>query len=496
MLESTVGHDGARVSDISIMQLLKGIGATALGADDAAITGVAYRADKVRPGDAFFCIPGFAHDGHDFAEQAADNGAAAIVVERQLAGVSAPQFLVGNTREALAYAASCIEGEPSRALDLVGITGTNGKTTTVYILDAIMRAAGRTTGLIGTVETRIAGERMGSSRTTPESSDLQHLLAQMRDAGVTSAAMEVSSHAIDLHRVDAVHFAAVAFTNLTQDHLDYHKTLEEYASVKRRLFTDFAVGARIVNIDDPFGARIAEEIPGVVTVGRDAGAMVRAADEELCATGARFALVTPQGIMQVDLPLAGPYNVSNAVVAAACALAVGIDLETVVAGLNAAPQVPGRLERVDIGQEFSVIVDYAHTPDSLEKALQAVKQVTPGRVIAVFGCGGDRDPAKRPLMGAAAALNADFSIVTSDNPRSEDPVGIILQVEDGMRDHGARYEVEVDRRKAIARAIALAEPGDAVLIAGKGHEDYQIFAEQTIHFDDREVAREELAARC
>jgi UDP-N-acetylmuramoyl-L-alanyl-D-glutamate--2,6-diaminopimelate ligase len=251
MLESTVGHDGVRVTEISMMQLLDGTGATALGAADVTVTGVAYRADSVRPGDAFFCIPGFAHDGHDFAEQAVARGASALVVQHEISGLDVPQFLVPHTREALAAAAARFEGEPSRALDLIGITGTNGKTTTVYILDAIMRSAGRTTGLIGTVETRVAGERTVSSRTTPESSDLQHLLAEMRDAGVTAAAMEVSSHAIDLNRVDAVHFAAVAFTNLTQDHLDYHKTIEEYASVKRRLFTDFSAGARIVNIDDP-----------------------------------------------------------------------------------------------------------------------------------------------------------------------------------------------------------------------------------------------------
>ena len=477
-------------------QLLDGVGGTALTVADVTVSGVAYRSDKVRPGDVFFCVSGFAHDGHDFAADAVERGAAALVVERELVGVDTPQFLVANTRAALAIASANFEGDPSRLVDVVGITGTNGKTTTVYLLDAILRAAGRTTGLIGTVETRVAGERMASSRTTPESSDLQHLLAEMRDAGVSAASMEVSSHAIDLHRVDAVRFAAVAFTNLTQDHLDYHHTLEEYASVKRRLFTDFSARARIVNIDDPYGADLAAAIPGVITAGRDAAAMVRAVAEDSSASGTRFTLVTPAGSASVDLPLAGAYNVSNALVAAGCALGIGIDLATVVAGLDAAPQVPGRFERVDVGQRFSVIVDYSHTPDSLEKALLAVKAVTIGRVIVVFGCGGDRDPAKRPLMGAAAARNADITIITSDNPRSEDPVGIILQVEDGLRDSAGRHEVEVDRRHAIARAVELAEPGDTVLIAGKGHEDYQIFADQTIHFDDREVAREEIQARC
>jgi UDP-N-acetylmuramoyl-L-alanyl-D-glutamate--2,6-diaminopimelate ligase len=483
------------VTDNSLICLLEGTGATALGPSDVAVAGIAYRSDRVSPGDAFFCIPGFAHDGHSFAADAVERGAVALVVEHELANVRVPQFRVARAREALAIASARFEGSPSSSLDLIGITGTNGKTTTVYLMDAILRAAGHTTGLIGTVETRIGDTRLESSRTTPESSDLQHLLAEMRDAGVTAASMEVSSHAIDLHRVDAVRFAAVAFTNLTQDHLDYHLTMEEYASVKRRLFSDFETGARVVNVDDPYGERIATELPDVLTVGRHESAAVRAADEVLTAAGATFTLVAPGGRARVELPLAGAYNVSNALVAAGCALAVGIPLETVAAGLCSAPQVPGRLERVEAGQPFAVIVDYAHTPDSLEKALLAVKDVTEGRVIAVFGCGGDRDPDKRPLMGAAVARNADMAVVTSDNPRSEDPVGIILQIEDGMRGGELGYEVEVDRRRAIARAVQMAAPGDAVLIAGKGHEDYQIFADRTIHFDDREVAREELAAR-
>jgi UDP-N-acetylmuramoyl-L-alanyl-D-glutamate--2,6-diaminopimelate ligase len=476
--------------------LLDAIDLTVPGQADVVVTGIAYRSDAVLPGMAFFCIPGFAHDGHDFAADAVARGASALVVEREIEGVSAVQFVVPDTRVALAQASARWYGGPSTAMDVVAITGTNGKTTTTYLLDAILRQDRRKTGVIGTVETRIGDERLTASRTTPESLDLQHLLAEMRDQAVTGVSMEVSSHAIDLHRVDAVRFSAVAFTNLTQDHLDFHHTLEEYFSVKRRLFTDFEAGARVVNIDDPLGEDIAREIDGVLTVGRGANAQVRAENEELSATGAVFALVTPQGARTVRLPLAGAYNVSNALVAAGCALAIGIDLDTVVAGLEHAPQVPGRLERVECGQPFSVVVDYAHTPDSLEKATRALRDVTDGRVIVVFGCGGDRDPEKRPLMGRAAAEHGDYVIVTSDNPRSEDPVSIILQVEDGVKALGTPYEVEVDRRAAIARAIAAAEPGDTVLIAGKGHEDYQIFADRTIHFDDREVAREELAQGC
>lgn len=483
------------MTNISLMRLLDSVGARPLGTGDAVVSGIAYRSDRVRPGDAFFCVPGFAADGHDFAGDAVARGAAALVVEHPVADVAAPQFQVADARIALAMAAAVYYNDPSTRMDVVGITGTNGKTTTTYLVDAIFRAAGRTTGVIGTVETRVAGVRHHASRTTPESSDLQALLAEMVEQGVSGVAMEVSSHAIDLHRVDGVRFAVAAFTNLTQDHLDYHHTLEEYSAVKRRLFTDFDVLERVVNVDDEAGALMAAELPGCLTVGRSADAAVRAEHVLLSASGATFTLVTPSDRRVVNLPLAGAFNVSNALVAAGCGLALGIPFDTVVAGLESAPQVPGRLERVDCGQPFSVVVDYAHTPDSLEKALSAVREVTEGRVIAVFGCGGDRDPEKRPLMGAAAGAGADYSIVTSDNPRSEDPVGIILQIEDGLRLVGGSYEVEVDRRRAIHGALSRAHAGDTVLIAGKGHEDYQIFADRTVHFDDREVAREELA-RC
>jgi UDP-N-acetylmuramoyl-L-alanyl-D-glutamate--2,6-diaminopimelate ligase len=463
------------------------------GVSDVAVTGVAYRSDRVNEGDAFFCVRGFAHDGHDYAADAARRGARALVVERPVL-VDLPQLVVADTRRALARAADAYYGHPSRHMDVVAITGTNGKTTSTYLVDSILRADGRKTGLIGTVETRIGTARLPSSRTTPESADLHELLARMRDEGVDSCVMEVSSHAIDLHRVDSTRFAAVAFTNLTQDHLDFHHTLEEYFSVKKRLFSDFEVGARVVNVDDPFGKGIRSEHPDSIAVGTDAEASVRASNVRLDAEGASFMLETPAGECPIRLPLAGAYNVSNALIAAGCALGLGIGLEAIREGLESAPQVPGRLERVECGQPFSVVVDYAHTPDSLEKALAAVKDVCSGRVIVVFGCGGDRDPEKRPLMGRAAARGADHVIVTSDNPRSEDPVGIILQVRDGVGDGPATSEVEVDRRTAIERAISMARAGDTVLIAGKGHEDYQIFADRTIHFDDREVAREVLGA--
>ena len=483
------------VTEANLSQLLEGCDA-APGLDrDVVVSGIAHRSDSVRPGDAFFCISGFKADGHSYAEDAVARGAAALVCTRPLS-LPVPQAVVPDTRRALALASARFFGEPSLSVDVAGITGTNGKTTTTYLLDSIFRAAGRTTGIIGTVETRIADESLSSANTTPESADLQALLARMRAEGVTGVSMEVSSHAIDLHRVDGVHFAVAAFTNLTQDHLDYHSTLEEYWTVKRRLFTDLDVAERVANIDDARGRQLADEVPVRWTVGRHECAVVRALDERPGPASTEFTLVTPLGTASVELPLAGAYNVSNALVAAGCALALGIGLGAVVAGLERAPQVPGRLERVDEGQPFTVLVDYAHTPDSLAKAIAAVRAVTAGRVITVFGCGGDRDPEKRPLMGGAAGEGSDEVVVTSDNPRSEDPVGIILAIEDGLRPTQTPYRVEVDRRAGIRAALRIAAEGDAVLIAGKGHEDYQIFADRRIHFDDREVAREELRSLC
>ncbi|MDO8963309.1 MAG: UDP-N-acetylmuramoyl-L-alanyl-D-glutamate--2,6-diaminopimelate ligase [Coriobacteriia bacterium] len=462
----------------------------------AAVAGIAYRSDLVRDGDAFFCVRGLAHDGHSFAADAAGRGASVIVVTDELAGLPVPQVRVEDTRVALALASSRLFGEPSRRMAVVGITGTNGKTTTTYLLDAIARAHGSTTGIVGTVEIRVADERRASKRTTPESRDLQELLANMADSGVEIVAMEVSSHAIDLHRVDAIRFAVAAFTNLSQDHLDYHGTLEEYFSVKSRLFDGMDVGSRVVNIDDTYGRRLAEQAGAEITVGFSEHAMVRAESVAYGPTSTSLTLVAPSGRVGVSLPLAGAFNVSNALVAAGCALGLGIPLSTIAAGLEGAQQVPGRLERIDCGQDYAVLVDYAHTPDGLEKAIAAVREVTPGRVITVFGCGGDRDPSKRPLMGEVAGRLSDIVVVTSDNPRTEDPLGIILQIEDGLHGAVAERHAEVDRRRAIALALSLAHTGDAVLLAGKGHEDYQIFADGAVHFDDREVAREELARGC
>jgi len=475
--------------------LVPGVGLSLAQAESVAVSAVDFDSRCVQPGSLFVCVRGFECDGHRFAAHAVAAGAAAIMVE-EILDVVVPQIVVPDTKRALAHAAALFWGRPSTSVSVFGITGTNGKTTTTYILDSILRTHGLSTGIIGTVEVRIGERTIPAGRTTPESAELQQVLAEMRDEGVDAVSMEVSSHAIDLHRVDAVHFAAVAFTNLTQDHLDYHHTIDAYYAVKARLFTDFDAAARVVDIDTDHGARLSSQVAAehaVLTVGRSDAADVRAVDEVADATGTEFTLVTPSGSQRLRLPLAGAYNVSNALIAAGCALSHGIPLATVCAGLERAPQVPGRLERVDAGQPVTVVVDYAHTPDSLDKALRAMRAVTSGHVISVFGCGGDRDPAKRPIMGEVSALAADYSIVTSDNPRSEDPVAIILQVEDGVNRADGEHEVVVDRRAAIARALAVAQPGDSVLIAGKGHEDYQVFADRTVHFDDRQVSLEILA---
>jgi UDP-N-acetylmuramoyl-L-alanyl-D-glutamate--2,6-diaminopimelate ligase len=476
--------DSNRLSD-----LLEGVDSSGIDGLSTAVSGVAYRSDRVRSGDAFFCIHGTLHDGHDFAADAVSRGAAVVVVEHPLPSLGVAQVVVPDSRIALAAASANLFGRPTSRLEVVGVTGTNGKTTTCFFLDSIARAAGRRTGLIGTVETRIGERREPAGRTTPESRDLQELFARMVTDGVGTVCMEVSSHAIDLHRVHAVSFAVAAFTNLSQDHLDYHGTMAEYFAVKSRLFSDLGARSRVVCVDDEAGMRLAA-MGAEITVGRGPDAAVRAVDEVLTPSGSAFTLATPSGEIPVTIPHAGDFNVSNALVAAGCALALGIPLRTIASGLANAPQVPGRLERVDEGQPFAVLVDYAHTPDGLAKAIGAVRAVTPGRVITVFGCGGDRDPSKRSLMGAAAGATSDVVVVTSDNPRSEEPGAIVEQILEGLRGSPAEIHTEIDRRGAIGLGISMAQRGDSVLVAGKGHEDYQIFANETIHFDDREVARE------
>jgi UDP-N-acetylmuramoyl-L-alanyl-D-glutamate--2,6-diaminopimelate ligase len=448
------------------------------------IGGLAYDNRAVEPGTLFFCVPGFTRDGHDFASDAVARGAAALVVARPVdAGV--PEVQVADVRAAMATAAARFYGDPTAALPVVGVTGTNGKTTTAFLVRALLEAAGRRCGLLGTVTSVVAGDERPTVRTTPEAIDLQRTFREMLDGGDRACAMEISSHALELRRADGIHVAAAVFTNLTQDHLDFHPTMEDYFQAKRRLFTSSSTRARVVNVDDPYGRRLAEEFP-VVSFAIDRHADYRAVDVQTGFAGTDCRFETPDGAFDVHVPLPGRFNVANALGAWAAVRALGVELTA----LPDSARVPGRFEPVDEGQPFAVLVDYAHTPDSLENVLRAARELATGRVIAVFGAGGDRDRGKRPLMGEIGARLADVALVTSDNPRSEDPEAIIAEILAGA---GREVEHDVDRRRSIHRAVALAEPGDVVVIAGKGHEQGQEFeGGRKEPFDDIAVAREAL----
>jgi UDP-N-acetylmuramoyl-L-alanyl-D-glutamate--2,6-diaminopimelate ligase len=465
-------------------------GAEVQGDADIEIAGLAYRADEARPGGLFFCVPGGRFDGHDFAGEAAGRGAVAFVVERRL-DLDAVQVRVPSARRAMGPVSSAFFGRPSERLRLVGVTGTNGKTTTTYLLEEVFRAAGLTPGVIGTTGVRIAGRPVPQPRTTPEAPDLHGLLAAMVDAGVEAVAMEVSSHGLDQHRVDGARFACAVFTNLSQDHLDYHGSMEAYLEAKSRLFTPGMSERAAVNLDSPEGRGLLDTDVPTITYGLDPGADVRALDVDLDAEGLSFRV---DGLA-VRSRLRGAFNVHNCLAALAAARQVGIPEEAAAAGIAALENVPGRLEPVEAGQPFLVVVDYAHTPDSIDNALRAARPLAGDRrVIVVFGCGGDRDRGKRPLMGEAATRLADLAVVTSDNPRSEDPTAIIEEILPGARLGGGAFVVEPDRRAAIRVAVRKAGAGDVVVIAGKGHETGQEFADRTVPFDDRVVAHEELRA--
>ena len=473
-----------------------GPGARLSGDGTTLVTGLAYDSRRVRPGDLFFCIRGTKSDGHGHAPAAVAAGASALVCERPL-GLGVPEILVPDARAAMPLVGASFYGRPTDRLLMVGVTGTNGKTTTAFLLESVLRAAGHSTGLIGTIETRVAGVSEPGVRTTPESLDLQELCARMVTAGVDAVAMEVTSHALVLNRVDGVIFSAAGFTNLSQDHLDFHPSLEDYFAAKASLFTPTRARAGAANADDAYGRRLLAEAPiPMLSFGLDANADVRAVKVELGAAASRFTIVTPQGDLEVETRLVGAFNVSNHLAACAIALQAGIEPGAIAEGLNALRSVPGRFESVDLGQGFAVIVDYAHTPDSLDNVLRTARGlVAPrGRLVCVFGCGGDRDRAKRPLMGATAARLADICVVTSDNPRSEDPETIIAEILAGMPGRAQGLVVEPDRRAAIATALGAAVPGDVVVIAGKGHETGQTFADRTVPFDDRTVAAEVLRA--
>lgn len=463
------------------------------GATDIDISGLACDSRRVKGGDLFFCIRGLKTDGHRFALRAQEAGASAVMVEEALPDLSITQVVVADTRAGMARAASAFYGHPTRKMKLVGVTGTNGKTTTTYMIDSIFRSSGLKTGLIGTIEYRIGDEVLDVERTTPESLDLQRLFASMVDAGVEAAAMEVSSHAIDLARVEACDFNALVFTNLSQDHLDYHETIEEYFEVKKSIFERTAATevAHIINADDQFGRRIIDEVgSGQIRFSCKDKVEVYATGIGARADGSEFELHVPGARSSIALKMPGMFNIENALAAAGAAYSQGIGIETIKTGLEALNAVPGRFERIDCGQGFSVIIDYAHTPDSLEKALLAAREITAGRLITVFGCGGDRDRGKRPLMGGIGTQLSDFTILTSDNPRSEEPGKIIEQIAAGtVTRNGNSLQVIEDRRLAIKEAIAMAVDGDTVIIAGKGHEGGQEIKGEKLPFDDGAVAR-------
>jgi UDP-N-acetylmuramoyl-L-alanyl-D-glutamate--2,6-diaminopimelate ligase len=489
------------------------------------VTEVTYDSRRISPGSLFVAIRGAVTDGNRFVDAARKKGAAAIVSEQAPDG-SGPWVQVPDARAALALLSAAVLGDPAESLRLVGVTGTNGKTTTTYLIDAALRAAGHAVGLIGTVQYRIGGRLVEASRTTPESSDLQALFRQMVDEGCTDAVMEVSSHSLAQGRVHGCGFQVAVFTNLTRDHLDFHGDMESYFTAKRRLFDTYLRedGHAVINADDDRAKALASVSRGKVwtysieaaseaglTSAKRAGGLggaplappsskttkadVSAAGIALSLKGTRFRTRTPRGQFDVETPLIGRFNVENFLAGLTAALALDVDPAVALRGLLTMTGVPGRLERVNAGQDFAVIVDYAHTDDALKNLLETVRELKPRRLVTVFGCGGDRDRTKRPLMGAVASRLSDVVVVTSDNPRSEPPEAIIDEIQRGMPNgsrRGQRYAI-VDRREAIARALEMAGPGDAVVIAGKGHETYQVLRDRTVPFDDRQVARELIA---
>lgn len=488
---------------MNLRALLDGIVEGAADAPDVPVAGVTSDSRQVRAGFVYVAIRGAHHDGTRFATDAAARGAAACVVEPPgpAPGIDTiPCLAVSDARLAVARLASRFYGNPSAKLRVMGTTGTNGKTTVSYLARDILQAGGLQPGLIGTIAYEVGKRAIPAARTTPEAPELQSLLAQMVDTGCAGAIMEVSSHSIDQKRVVGIDFDVGVFTNLTGDHLDYHQNMERYFAAKAGLFRMLGSGGKsayaVVNVDDPFGRRLADlrQLQAeLVTYGTGHGADVQAADIVLDARGGRFVMQSPWGRHTVATPLMGRFNVMNVMAALSAAGVLGLDIDRAVAAVKCASGAPGRLEEVPTQRDFQVFVDYAHTDDALSNVLHTLREVTKGRLIVVFGCGGDRDRTKRPLMGRIAEVGADLAIVTSDNPRSEVPATIVEQILAGIHNRNS-VEVEVDRSKAIHAAIALAEEGDMVLIAGKGHEHFQEIGSRTIPFDDRQVVREALVA--
>ncbi|MCW3491239.1 UDP-N-acetylmuramoyl-L-alanyl-D-glutamate--2,6-diaminopimelate ligase [Dethiobacter alkaliphilus] len=476
------------------------------GSPDLEISGIAYHSGKVRPGDLFFCLPGTRSHGRRYVEEAVAAGAVAVVSDMAELETAATVVTVPDVRMALALVSACFYDYPSRELAMIGVTGTNGKTTTTYLIDALLQSSGAATGLLGTVRYHIRGEELPSLATTPEASELQAILRRMKDEGVTYTTMEVSSHALAWHRTIGCDFDTVVLTNITEDHLDFHQTFDHYLASKSKLFSwqgSFPLkGGRrrraVINGDDKHWQHFADQTPGeVMLYGLSNHCHVRANDVKVERDAVNFRLETPVGGTEITLKMTGLFSVYNSLAAISVGLLEGIDLARIKAVMESVTGVPGRFELVDAGQNFTVIVDYAHTPDGLENVLQAAREFAPARVLTVFGCGGDRDRTKRPLMGEAAGKYSDYCIVTSDNPRSEDPEKIIDEVIPGLESQidKSAYEIEPDRKAAIRRAMELAQKDDVVIIAGKGHETTQVFRDHTITFDDRQIAGELIRRR-
>lgn len=474
------------------------------GSPTQIVTGVQHDSRRVCPGDLFVAVPGATHDGIGFVEDALRRGAVAVMAERQI-DHGVPQLTVPNARKALGRTAELVYGAPTSEIPTVGITGTNGKTTTAYLVKQAIEGVHGRAGLIGTTGLLVGADQRPSLHTTPEGDDISRFAKESLEAGATHLVLEVSSHGLALSRVDALQFEVAAFTNLSRDHLDFHSSLEDYGESKARLFTELSPKHSVVHIDDPFGAALAARVSGsVIRCSKRAGAGAEILATEWSSTrdGIRAEVQTPAGSVHIESPMLGEHNLENLLVALGCAYALGLDLQRVAAVWRVAGGSPGRLERVAHHADVAVLVDYAHTPDALRRVLDTMRAVTPKRLIAVFGAGGDRDKGKRPEMGRVGAMLADLCILTSDNPRTEDPRRILEEVEAGARGAGATpvqmsalgqategYCTILDRRVAIRTAIAAAKPGDTVLLAGKGHETYQIIGSERSHFDDREEAR-------
>ncbi len=492
-----------RANSITVADLARVTGGTVSGDSNAVITDVTHDSRAANEGNLFAAVRGELFDAHKFIPQVMQQGAVGVLSELERpADFKGAWIQVSDIRCAMALAAAEVHHHPSRELNLVGITGTNGKTTTAYLVASIPEAAGEPVAMTGTVEYRLGNERKKAGRTTPEATDMQRLLRQAVELGCKTAVMECSSQAMDFRRCDSLEYAVAVFSNLTRDHLDYHKTMENYWYAKQRLF-DGRLGSRpktsVINVDDPYGVELADRLKReglrVVTYAVKSEADVTAHDAEFSLSGMKFRLRRPETEAEFHSPLVGPPHIYNTLAAVASGLALGYGLDVITEALSKCTGAPGRFERVPHDGDFAVVVDYAHSDDALLNVLRTAREVTKGRIITVFGCGGDRDRSKRAPMGEAAGSLSDVVILTSDNPRTEDPNQILADAEAGIKKTGKPYEKIADRREAIHHAIAQARTNDLVLIAGKGHEDYQIIGREVFHFDDKEVAREALAAR-